>query len=179
MESWLRRPEKRELKSLYASTGSAYVFENWRSWSESNRSFKHLLNGSMVDSGYGRGSNHEIYRIGQKRIVDDVILSQLEDLEKETLKWCIEITWNIPTTICVLKAGVHSVMGMADFKYVFSTNCYRKMSYCMGLEAMPHSYSMLWCLSSFPCGAVPVTKEEELPPDISSCGSDGAAKKTA
>lgn len=55
-----------------------------------------------------------------QKYVDDVILSQLEDLEKETLKWCIEITWNIPTTICVLKAGVHSVMGMADFKYVFS-----------------------------------------------------------
>ncbi|CAF1708831.1 unnamed protein product [Brassica oleracea] len=95
----------------------------------------------------------------------------LEDLEKETLKWCIEITWNIPTTICVLKAGVHSVMGMADFKYVFSI-------YWL-VVAMPHSYSMLWCLSAFPCGAVPVTKEEELPPDISSCGSDGAAKKTA
>ena len=26
-----------------------------------------------------------------------------------------------PTAICVLKAGLHSVMRMTDFKYVFST----------------------------------------------------------
>lgn len=49
------------------------------------------------------------------------------------------------------------------------------MSYCMGLEAMPHSYSMLRYLATFPCGAVPFTAEEERPPDLS---YDGAAKKS-
>ncbi|KAH0894014.1 hypothetical protein HID58_056443, partial [Brassica napus] len=39
----------------------------------------------------------------------------LEHLEKETLKWCREITWNSSTAICVLNAGLHLVMGMADF----------------------------------------------------------------
>nr|VDC98756.1 unnamed protein product [Brassica oleracea] len=79
----------------------------------------------------------------------------LEHLEKETLKWCREITWNSSTAICVLNAGLHLVMGMADFKYVIST---------------------YWCLAAFPLGAVPVTAEEEPPPDLSCCGSDGAAK---
>ncbi|KAL0746274.1 hypothetical protein Bca101_028276 [Brassica carinata] len=79
----------------------------------------------------------------------------LEHLEKETLKWCREITWNSSTAICVLNAGLHSVMGMADFKYVIST---------------------YWCLAAFPWVAVPVTAEEEPPPDLSCCGSDGAAK---
>ncbi|KAF3609270.1 hypothetical protein DY000_02045616 [Brassica cretica] len=92
----------------------------------------------------------------------------LEHLEKETLKWCREITWNSSTAICVLNAGLHSVMGMADFKYVISTY--------WGLEAMPHSYSMLRCLAAFPWVAVPVTAEEEPPPDLSCCGSNGAAK---
>ncbi|KAL0704380.1 hypothetical protein Bca4012_070805 [Brassica carinata] len=50
------------------------------------------------------------------------------------------------------------------------------MSYFRGLEAMPHSYSMLRCLAAFPWVAVPVTAEEEPPPDLSCCGSDGAAK---
>ncbi|CAF2164377.1 unnamed protein product [Brassica rapa] len=63
-----------------------------------------------------------------------------------------------PTAICVLKAGLHSVMRMTDFKY-----------------AMPHSYSMLRYLATFPCGAVPFTAEEERPPDLS---YDGAAKKS-
>ncbi|KAF3533225.1 hypothetical protein DY000_02038256 [Brassica cretica] len=45
---------------------------------------------------------------------------------------------------------------------------------CMGLEAMPHSYSMLRYLATFPCGAVPFTAEEERPPDLT---CDGAAKK--
>ncbi|CAN6986336.1 unnamed protein product [Brassica oleracea var. botrytis] len=95
-------------------------------------------------------------------------LFQLEHLEKETLKWCREITWNSSTAICVLNAGLHLVMGMADFKYVIST-------YWL-VVAMPHSYSMLRCLAAFPLGAVPVTAEEEPPPDLSCCGSDGAAK---
>uniref|UniRef100_M4CVX1 Uncharacterized protein n=1 Tax=Brassica campestris TaxID=3711 RepID=M4CVX1_BRACM len=92
----------------------------------------------------------------------------LEDLEKETLKWCREITWNSSTAICVLNAGLHSVMRMADFMYVFSTY--------WSLEAIPHSYSMLRCLSAFPWEAVPVTAEEEPPPDLFCCSSDGAAK---
>lgn len=41
---------------------------------------------------------------------------------------------------------------------------------------MPHSYLMLSCLAALPCGAAPVTAEEESPPDLSCCGSDGAAK---
>ncbi|CAN7013869.1 unnamed protein product [Brassica oleracea var. botrytis] len=61
------------------------------------------------------------------------------------------------TAICVLIAGLHSVMRMTNFKY-----------------AIPHSYSMLRYLATFPCGAVPFTAEEERPPDLS---CDGAAKK--
>ncbi|CAN6922208.1 unnamed protein product [Brassica oleracea] len=63
-----------------------------------------------------------------------------------------------PTAVCVLKAGLHSVMRMTDFK-----------------NAMPHSYSMLTYLATFPCGAVPFTAEEERPPDLT---CDGAAKKS-
>nr|VDC98441.1 unnamed protein product [Brassica rapa] len=49
----------------------------------------------------------------------------------------------LPTAICVLKAGLHSVMRMTDFKY----------------------------LATFPCGAVPFTAEEERPPDLSYDGA--------
>ncbi|KAF2602675.1 hypothetical protein F2Q70_00026687 [Brassica cretica] len=42
------------------------------------------------------------------------------------------------------------------------------------ISTMPHSYSMLRYLATFPCGAVPFTAEEERPPDLS---CDGAAKK--
>ncbi|KAL0668729.1 hypothetical protein Bca4012_031433 [Brassica carinata] len=89
-----------------------------------------------------------IHRIQHKRI--------LEGLVKETLKWCREITWNSLLQFMCLKQ-----------------DC-TQMSYCMGLEAMPHSYSMLRYLATFPCGAVPFTAEEERPPDLS---CDGAAKK--
>ncbi|KAG5378947.1 hypothetical protein IGI04_026789 [Brassica rapa subsp. trilocularis] len=63
MESWLRRrvlqefsetKQKQEIKSFYASTGSGYISESWRSRSGSDRSFKRRLQacGSMVDYGY-------------------------------------------------------------------------------------------------------------------------------
>ncbi|KAF2585743.1 hypothetical protein F2Q70_00035053 [Brassica cretica] len=48
-----------------------------------------------------------------------------------------------PTAICVLKAGLHSVMRMTDFKY----------------------------LATFPCETVPFTAEEERPPDLSCDGA--------
>ncbi|CAF1850117.1 unnamed protein product [Brassica oleracea] len=48
-----------------------------------------------------------------------------------------------PTAIYVLKAGLHSVVRMTDFKY----------------------------LATFPCGAVPFTAEEERPPDLSCDGA--------
>ncbi|KAF2542622.1 hypothetical protein F2Q68_00030126 [Brassica cretica] len=76
-----------------------------------------------------------IHRIQHKRI--------LEGLVKETLKWCRKNHMEQPTAICVLKAGLHSVMRMTDFKY----------------------------LATFPCETVPFTAEEERPPDLSCDGA--------
>lgn len=38
-----------------------------------------------------------------------IFLFQLEDLEKETVKWCREILRNSPTAIRVLKAALNAV----------------------------------------------------------------------
>ncbi|KAH0902208.1 hypothetical protein HID58_041711, partial [Brassica napus] len=97
-----------------------------------------------------------IHRIQHKRIVCAEDFSR--GLGERNAEMVQRNHMEQPTAVCVLKAGLHSVMRMTDFK-----------------NAMPHSYSMLTYLATFPCGAVPFTAEEERPPDLT---CDGAAKKS-